>query len=131
MLKTPYKAGKNWTSLHLEIPAALVVLWNYDKVKLGDEMKKLFFAFLIVLSVTFTILAESSTNTVQSCIELLPDGREYKLSLQTSIDTKESGDELIWDIKMDDGRGEESDIVDDQMDKEIEPFIECLIPLLQ
>ena len=33
---------------------------------------------------------------------------------------------------MDDGKGEEkSDIVDDEKDKKIEPFIECLLGLLQ
>ena len=95
-------------------------------------MKKIYFAILVVLSVNFTILAKSSAATIQSCIEFLPDGGEYQLSLKTSIDTKEIGGKLVWDIEMGDGTGEEkSDLVDDQMDKEIEPFIECLIPLLQ
>ena len=95
-------------------------------------MKKLFFLFVVVLNVNFTILAKSNTSPVQSCIELLPDSQEYQLSLKTSIDTKKSGGELVWDIKMGDGRGEEeSDLIDDQIDGEIEPFIECLIPLLQ
>lgn len=77
---------------------------------------------------------EKSTSkpNVHSCTELLPADQAYKLVLTTNIDTSKEVQGLSWSIKMTDGEGEEdSDAIDNKKDKEIEPFIECLLPLIQ
>lgn len=80
-------------------------------------------------------LAHENGNTrgdVHSCTELLPPDQQYHLVLSTTIDTGQKKHDLNWSIKMDDGKGEEkSDFIDDEKDKRIEPFIECLINVVQ
>lgn len=97
-------------------------------------MKEIIILF-ISMSVCSMVLSQESAShksNVSSCAKLLPSDQNYHLMLSTSIDTGEEEQDLNWSIKMDDGKGEEkSDIVDDEKDKKIEPFIECLLGLLQ
>ena len=74
----------------------------------------------------------SHKSTFSSCAELLPPDQKYQLVLTTNFDTGQKEQDLSWNIKMVDGKGEEkSDKVDDEKDKKIEPFIECLLTLVQ
>ena len=75
---------------------------------------------------------EQHKTNIGLCSELLPSDHKYKLVLTTTIDTSQEARDLNWSIKMDDGQGEEkSDTADDEKDKRIEPFIECLINVVQ
>ena len=106
-----------------------------NESKLYKENMKEIIILFISMSVCSMVLSQESAShksNVSSCAKLLPSDQNYHLMLSTSIDTGEEEQDLNWSIKMDDGKGEEkSDIVDDEKDKKIEPFIECLLGLLQ
>ena len=58
----------------------------------------------------------------------LPQGVEYQLTLMAALDTRSSNPKYEWEIKLEDGIGEElSGEVDDLRDNEIDPFIEGLL----
>lgn len=96
-------------------------------------MKKvlLFLATLVFCLTAYASEINMKKTAMQTCIELLPRGYEFDVTLKTKIDTSNTISELRWEIEMGDGKGEEeSDAVDDEKDKTIEPFIECLLPLI-
>ena len=87
---------------------------------------------LILCAALIKVSHAGDVSSIHSCTKLLPEGLKLRMILETEIDRNETQEELVWNITMHDEKNEElPDAEDDRRDKEIEPFIECMMPLLK
>ncbi len=82
---------------------------------------------ILVLAAFSTLSFEKQYTTVESCVELLPEGYEFTLSIDATINTKSSKNTLTGELNITDG----TTVKKPELGKQTESFKQCVLKLIK
>ncbi|WP_114765620.1 hypothetical protein [Vibrio rhodolitus] len=79
---------------------------------------------LFSLTLTANVYAYGKVENIENCAKLLPDGHQYRVSIQLNVDKTQEPNVFDGDFAVG------GDIEEEQRG-EIQPFVECVGPLIK
>ncbi|WP_194436485.1 hypothetical protein [Vibrio fluminensis] len=80
--------------------------------------------FIVVLAITSNAYGYGQTENIENCARLLPEGHQYNVSIQVSVDKISQPSVVTGDFSVDSDGSK-------QYEKQIQPFVECVSPLIK
>lgn len=80
--------------------------------------------FIVVLGITSNAYGYGQTENIENCAKLLPEGHQYEVLIQVSVDKTSQTSVVTGDFSV---NGD----IDSQYEKQIQPFVECVGPLIK
>ncbi|GAB2643327.1 hypothetical protein [Vibrio panuliri] len=79
---------------------------------------------IFALGVATNVYAYGDIHNIENCAKLLPEGHQYTVSIQVSVDKTQTPSLFKGDFSVDGN-------VDQAQQFDIEPFVECVGPLIK